>query len=175
VHNTEFPAQSGIRSRHPSIYMDSWPYVYSVPTCAKFDLHRTCRNATTAYVGKCLYLCWDDARIWSKHFGFFNNKLLIYLNNIWWWLCLALITYTYERFEASTWYVDCISAQQIPTFVRDWYVGICQPRYKAWRQRRPQSSTYTQFSISVMTSFCSYQLQINTVRPLRKNEYHSYF
>jgi hypothetical protein len=40
----------------PCIYMYSWAYVYWIATCAKFDLRRTFRNVTTAYVGEVLYI-----------------------------------------------------------------------------------------------------------------------
>ena len=33
----------------------SWRYLYSFPTCPKFDLRRTFRNESTAYIGKCVY------------------------------------------------------------------------------------------------------------------------
>ena len=39
-----------VSSGLPLMYVYSWPYVYSVPTSAEFDLRRTFRNVTTAQV-----------------------------------------------------------------------------------------------------------------------------
>ena len=33
------------------VYIHISPYVYSIPTCANFDLRRTFQNVTTAQVG----------------------------------------------------------------------------------------------------------------------------
>jgi len=45
-----------IWSGFPCIYIRNWPRVYSIPTCAKFDLRRIFWNVTTAYVVKRPYV-----------------------------------------------------------------------------------------------------------------------